>query len=264
MVSGPLIQAVHIPALGLAHIDKQRGSADWASRQRGGLATPFLPSPHRLVWNHGGIPQHEQTQLGVASPGHVEHWGIGWLLSLFATEQGCGIALEHVDQSADRLGGLLDGLKVCARSLGATASHPARSVMVSRARSPSCSTGIAASVSLDRDLCACPSAPRAGVNVSFALLASGATWPSISRKNFWASTMATRAESAAVASLDPRGSTWSSVFLSSSRTSVTGSFRDTRACFNAGVSRRVFVRLSVPSASESSASSGSRVPVSCG
>ena len=32
-----------------------------------------------------------------------------------------------------------------------------------------------------------PQRPRAVVNVSFALLARGATWPSISRKSFWAS-----------------------------------------------------------------------------
>jgi hypothetical protein len=145
-----------------------------------------------------------------------------------------------------------------------TESDLARLATDPMASSPCFSAGVAASVSVDRDFCTCPSVPRAVVNVSFALLASGATWPSTSRKNFWASTMATRvasraarAESAAAASLEPKGATWPSAFFSSCWVAVTRSFKDMRVCFNSGTSRRVFTRLSMPNTSESSASSSS-------
>ena len=60
----------------------------------------------------GGVlrqpPNTSRTPLRSASTGRVARWGIGALLSPFATEQGFGVALEHVGQGADRLGGILD------------------------------------------------------------------------------------------------------------------------------------------------------------
>jgi hypothetical protein len=55
----------------------------------------------------------------VAYPlGRVACLGIGSLLFPFATEQGFGVALEHVGQDADRLGGILDDFEGMSQVIG--------------------------------------------------------------------------------------------------------------------------------------------------
>ena len=147
------------------------------------------------------------------------------LLAAFTADERFRVAFEHIGEVRIARAASSNAFSVCDRSWSTAESGPVKAAVPVKVLSACFSTGVAASVSVPRDFCACPRALRAAVSalalvsVSFAPPARGATWPSTSRTSFWASSSVTRkvssaleATSAVPASLGPSDPTWLSAW----------------------------------------------------